>query len=254
MKKPSLASLASLALCMAFALGGCQTGGGSTTGKVTGIVSDSAENPLEGVYASIVGSGYSATTDSSGSFSIEAPAGLVTLRFSLSGWTFSDITVRIRAGQTVTVSEGIIGYAPLGEDQYRIVLTWGELPVDLDSHLLLPSLEDVYFENETASDGSARLDWDDTDGFGPETITITTIKSGTYHYAVYNFDTDGTMRSISNAVVKVYDSDGIVGTVHITDASGEASSTDDWWDVLTIDDGLIHITNAMVPDQPGTVS
>ena len=61
----------------------------------------------------------------------------------------------------------------LAAGQTRMVLNWGETPPDMDSHLLTPIIDDstyhIYFSN-TGSDTTApyaKLDTDDTDGYGP---------------------------------------------------------------------------------------
>lgn len=54
-------------------------------------------------------------------------------------------------------------------DGLRVVLTWGQTPDDLDSHMIFPG-NNIYFENKTGTD--AELDVDDTDSYGPETITL----------------------------------------------------------------------------------
>ncbi|MCW8631650.1 hypothetical protein OQH38_16240, partial [Acinetobacter baumannii] len=51
----------------------------------------------------------------------------------------------------------------------RIVLTWGEKPLDLDSHLNY-SNQHIYWSNKEGH--QANLDVDDRDSYGPETITI----------------------------------------------------------------------------------
>ena len=78
--------------------------------------------------------------------------------------------------------------------QTRMVLNWGETPPDLDSHLLTPiidgSTHHIYFSN-AGSDTTApytKLDTDDTDGYGPETITINQAFAGTYTYYIMNFN------------------------------------------------------------------
>ena len=50
----------------------------------------------------------------------------------------------------------------------RVVLTWGKTPDDLDSHMIF--LATTLLENKTGTD--AELDVDDTDSYGPETITL----------------------------------------------------------------------------------
>jgi hypothetical protein len=90
-------------------------------------------------------------------------------------------------------------------DGMRIVLNWGAKPADLDSHVVYDD-QHVFFSNRRGKD--ANLDVDDTNGFGPETITLEKKHVGSrYVYAVHNF-TEGHIkgsRSISNSGdVKVF--------------------------------------------------
>ncbi|MFJ5392598.1 tetratricopeptide repeat protein [Pectobacterium sp. CHL-2024] len=91
-------------------------------------------------------------------------------------------------------------------DGMRIVLTWGERPFDLDSHLIYPD-NHIYFQHKKGRD--ANLDVDDTDSFGPETITIDKKRLGeSYIYAVHDY-TNGDKNnspalSASSAKVFVY--------------------------------------------------
>ena len=213
-------------------------------GTVTGVVySSAAGHPrMEGVKVTASGSSASATTDSNGEFTIELPAGQRTLHFAKSGYQFSDVTVEVVADEETVVSEDIVGYPELTSGQYRIVLTWGADPRDLDSHLILPSGEDVYYYHKVASDGSANLDWDDTDSYGPETITIDTMKTGTYYYSVYHFAGDETVGR-SGAVVKVYKSSGLWKTYEVSRAPNASSSTGRWWQVFTLSGSSIEEVN-----------
>lgn len=95
----------------------------------------------------------------------------------------------------------------VGSGEMRIVLTWGNQPYDLDSHAVFPYGElyyrnkSIYLENTMV----ASLDRDDTDGEGPETVTVDTKKSGSFRYFVYNYSRDYvTGLARSNAVVWVY--------------------------------------------------
>ena len=72
--------------------------------------------------------------------------------------------------------------SPVPNGQLRIVLTWGETPRDLDSHLDLPSGCHVYYGRKQCN-GEASLDTDVTDSFGPETINIRKLKPGVYKCA-----------------------------------------------------------------------
>ncbi|MDR3347702.1 MAG: hypothetical protein LBN32_03715, partial [Helicobacteraceae bacterium] len=71
-------------------------------------------------------------------------------------------------------------------DGLRVVLTWGAKPIDLDSHLVFGD-NHVYFEKKGRRNAKAYLDVDDSDSFGPETITIQKIEPQSYVYAVHNF-------------------------------------------------------------------
>lgn len=103
---------------------------------------------------------------------------------------------------------------------YRVVLTWGETPRDLDSHLTGPTSGSdrfhVYFGGR-GTQGSHYLDVDDVSSFGPETITIVPAGvNGMYRYSVHNYSVQGAGggQSIhtSGATVRVYDATGLIRT------------------------------------------
>lgn len=227
--------LCSLAALLA-ALGGCSLF--LPTGTVTGTVVDStsAGSPLEGVRVTVLRTVYSTTTDNLGKFEIKAPVGTATLRFEKSGYSFVDIVVQVTRDVTVVALEDIVAYPPLTAGQYRFVLTWGASPSDLDSHLFMPlsggGTDEVYYGDQDAFDSSANLDWDDTTSYGPETISITSVNPGTYTYSIYNYSGSPALGT-SEAVVKVYDSTGLIKTLSITEASG--SDSEPWWKVFTFD-------------------
>ncbi|MDR1293572.1 MAG: hypothetical protein LBK59_01230, partial [Bifidobacteriaceae bacterium] len=81
--------------------------------------------------------------------------------------------------------------------QQRVRLTWGFAPKDVDLHLVGPDGTGgtchVYFDDMQCINGDglkvASLDRDDTDSFGPETITVwhTRQISGTYRVYLHDF-------------------------------------------------------------------
>ncbi len=93
---------------------------------------------------------------------------------------YSNLVVKCPcAGMTYAIS-------PVMEnlDGLRVVLTWGKTPSDLDSHMIFPG-NNIYFENQKGTD--AELDVDDTDSYGPETITLQKKHYGeSYVYAVHD--------------------------------------------------------------------
>jgi uncharacterized protein YfaP (DUF2135 family) len=106
----------------------------------------------------------------------------------------------------------------------RIVLSW-QSNKDLDAHLTGPDNASgkfhVYFDqprfhydnNSYTDSGSSSdnvtLDVD-SDSNGPETITVSAVRSGTYRYYVHNYDNAGQQNHMglykSKASVKVYHS------------------------------------------------
>jgi tetratricopeptide (TPR) repeat protein len=102
-------------------------------------------------------------------------------------------------------------------DGIRIVLTWGEQPKDLDSHLWYND-QHVFFREKESPD--AQLDVDDTDSYGPETITIENkIFGKEYYYAVHDFthisEPNSSALSNSSAKVFVYIGQSLVKTYYV---------------------------------------
>ena len=113
-------------------------------GTATGRFVDATNgNPISGTYLIYKDNGtldpYSGTTytfNSSGTFSVTLPAGKYVLRASASGYVTKD--VRITVSPSETLSYGDFPLSPvIGDDQIRIVLSWGEFPSDLDSHIIV---------------------------------------------------------------------------------------------------------------------
>jgi hypothetical protein len=137
---------------------------------------------------------------------------------------------------------------------YKFTLTWGENPSDLDSHLWTPSIGGTAYHVYYANRGSltappyAELDLDDVDGYGPENITIKTLSSGTYKYAVYHFAGTGTITT-SGARVKVFNSTGLIGEYAVPTTT---SSPNWWWYVGDINGstGSFTLRNQILSSPP----
>ena len=150
----------------------------------------------------------------------------------------------------------------------RIVLRWGSVPNDLDSHLTGPNStgngrfyvyygsRNFYEDNTYTSTDSllaADLDYDDTSAFGPEITTIHLLTPGDYYFYVHDYsnknNNSSTALSSSNACVEIYQ--GTSNTVITYDGGNSASfnvplnKIGNTWTVcrITIDDsGDISIT------------
>lgn len=100
-------------------------------------------------------------------------------------------------------------------DGMRIVLSWGKNPLDIDSHLSYPGGYVCYYKKDASM---ANLDVDDTDSYGPETITITKKIAGKkYVYAVHNYsnrdiNNDSNLSNISRAKAYVYIGNTLIKT------------------------------------------
>lgn len=99
----------------------------------------------------------------------------------------------------------------------RIVLNWGQNPLDLDSHLSYKN-QHVYWDSKQGQD--ANLDVDDTDSYGPETVTIDKHLDGQYYvYSVHDYSNilkpQSTNLSNSQAKVMVYKGESLIRSYYI---------------------------------------
>ena len=129
-------------------------------------------------------------------------------------------------------------------DGMRIVLNWGKNPYDLDSHLTFPG-NHIYFQHQKGS--SSNLDVDDTDSYGPETITIENKRFGeTYHYFVHDFSNKDNLSSnklsASGAKVFVYVGQSLVKTYYIP-----KNKTGNVWNLFKINENgeIVDINNVI---------
>jgi hypothetical protein len=136
----------------------------------------------------------------------------------------------------------------LSEGEFRIVLTWGADPPDMDSHLWVGDAYHVYWNNEGSQIGPpyAWLDIDDRTGYGPETITISALY-GDIMYAVHNYSESPDIKE-SNAQVKVYSGDRLLRAYDIpTSGSGL------WWYVFDLSQsGAITARDYITNTPPGS--
>lgn len=147
---------------------------------------------------------------------------------------------------TNTTTQNVSISPTMPEGQYRIVLTWGAEPRDLDSHLYATVSETqyhVYFSNKNAyKDGVniINLDVDDTSGYGPETTTIITADSGIYRFYIHKYSGSGSIAT-SNAQVKLYKGNNLLGIFNSPVDQGNGI----YWNVFSIKNGNIVTKNTI---------
>lgn len=187
-------------------------------------------------------------------------SGNYTLSASKNGYSAMSFNIivlpeKVAGGQNAVISP------VMAQDEYRIVLRWGESPEDLDSHynaVTADGIHDHVFYDSMYGE-YAVLDVDDTDSYGPETITITNfdnLRNG-FTYSVHDFTNreldDSHALSASGAFVQLYAGGVLVRTYHVpTGYSGTV------WNVFSIDrDGKITDLNTfediMEPSDVGVI-
>ena len=126
------------------------------------------------------------------------------------GYMSTYFNIKVFGGISMGNQDMVISKS-LKKNQMRAVLTWGGKPRDLDANLLYNlsngGTGHVNYANKTNIQNSvciSKLDVDDRDGYGPETMTIYNDKTGEYTYYVDNYSNEIEMKNGSNAMVKVY--------------------------------------------------
>jgi hypothetical protein len=222
-------------------------GDGTGEGIATGIIRDSTNNlVLAGVELEVRSSWgnttggviASTTTNSAGRYNLTLPQGHYTVTASRNGYITDSFNIIIRG----TPFERHFMLSPVGADDsvYRIVLTWGANPRDLDSHLRAANGTHIAFFSRTANHVS--LDVDVVTGFGPETITITNLSAlggFTYHVHDYTnlFSSTSSAMSNSGATVRVYKGAQLIRTYNVP-----ANRSGTVWNVFSMN-ASGHITD-----------
>ena len=141
------------------------------------------------------------STSSEEKFMLSCNLGAYTVEISKKGYVTAYYNVVAGdSGSFSSLTTSTMVLTPvLADDEYRIVLTWGNTPSDLDSHLTYYKDDiqknHIYYGNKSSYiDGSfiAKLDLDDTSSYGPKTVMITLDSSlvqdgGVFKYSVHNF-------------------------------------------------------------------
>ena len=183
-------------------------------------------------------------TEMDGSFSIELEAD--TYNITISAENYEEETFEFTIEENSNYSGEQFTISPeLAAGSARIVLEWNAQHQDLDSYLWgnTDKGDDLYvnFRKRTCEgrDGLlAELDVDDTNGYGPETITLNDL-NGVYTYSVVDYRTTGTLQQYG-ATVKVYLPGKSAQTVITLDPNAGVENV---WEVFELDHGELKILN-----------
>lgn len=169
----------------------------------------------------------SATTDSGGLATLSnVTSGYA--HISVSAANYTSTTQTTGALSCLTSNSASVALSPasgtgaLTSGEFRVVLTWGADPADLDSHLTGPSSDGtsrfhIYYPYSSRTTDVANLDVDDTTSYGPETVTVSppsgaaTLRPGIYRYSVHHYSGSGTIGS-SGATVRLTLANGTIYT------------------------------------------
>lgn len=187
----------------------------------------------------------SVKTATDGSYAIPSvPPGNYTLEVSGAGKRGNCTSVQenysttyrtvVSAGSETPANQNILVTPILGENEMRVVLTWGAKPRDLDSHMQYGNNANdrIVWNNRTPLGvGNGSLDYDITTGYGPETITVqgSIWNQPNRYYSVYNWSGEASM-GISGATVRVFK--GSVGEVRNYSIAPNHSNR--WWKLFCI--------------------
>ncbi len=159
-------------------------------------------------------------TDETGIFIFEVEIGQYKFDISKEGYigTFANV----RMGADETPREIVCALSPEIKE-FRIVLTWGSRPRDLDAHLSGPDPAGgnfhIWYRNRYPIGGKDFLDRDDMDKYGPETVTIYKPAIGNYRYSVHDYSNKNSKRSKklsrSNAQVFVYGQNKLLASFEV---------------------------------------
>ena len=185
-----------------------------------------------------------ASTDRKGAFSVELDPDVYDVTITADGYVVETFEFEMEKDRNYSGEQFIIS-PELAAGTARIVLEWGSEPQDLDSYLIGDSDSGgsvfVSYYRKTASSGGetlAELDVDDTNGYGPETITLYDL-NGVYRYTVVDYRLTSTLQDYG-ATVKVY-LPGQAQPEVITVSPG--AGIENIWEVFELDHGELNILN-----------
>jgi len=222
--------------------GPCETPKYSVTGEVVDVQNGNVK--IEDAHVVFLNGDQtlaSATSSANGRYTVNLPLGEYTVKATKSGYIerVKNITVEgvIHKGQGADIAISAI----LPPGGYRIVLNWDAHSQDLDSWTYFDANYKTYiYYGRTSRKGSvsgveATLDWDDTDGWGPETTTLMGLgqckESCLIKFHVDNYSWQDAHLADSKGIVTVYAGDGVFAKFNIPDTIGE----DKGWTVFTLD-------------------
>ena len=234
----------------------------SNAGTVSGTVRNAATGTvLAGVTLAIAGTNLTTLSASDGRYTLTGvPVGTQTLTATTNGFSSTQVTLTVVAGQTLTQN---ISLSPvLTTGQLRITLNWNRdangAPFDLDAHLTGPTANgcfEVYYgdQGSLTSAPFALLEVDNinVDGTPPtETVRIAQRTPGTYRFYVENFSEEAPNGlSLSRATVQVFNETTLLRSFTVGAGTGQ------YWTVFELNGSTGALTEInRLSDTPPTLN
>lgn len=202
-------------------------------------------NPIKGATVNLEGIG-DLETDFQGKVEFEPLEDeyMQKITFTNPEYITSEFEIEINAG---TLFFNRFSISPvMAINQFRVVLDWSKKPKDLDANFRKSGSYTISYRGmKTLQDGSGRLDRDDRDGFGPETITVDKIATDAqYEFFVEDYDNKGESGSKalskSKAHVSVYGNGRLLNSFFVP-----LNSKGTKWQVFKIEQGQIIPVNTL---------
>ncbi len=188
-------------------------------------------------------------TDSTGYCHMELTQGSYVMTVSAEGYIEESFEFRVYSSGIYSIDR--VSISPeLGDGEIRVVLEWGRTPLDLDSYYMDENgkIRVKYNNRQYYDDGEliAELDVDDSDGYGPETLTVYDTERD-FTYAVADFTGSHTLFSRTDVTVKVY-LPGETAPIIFT-PPGDSSISENAWIVFEYVDGEVIYIGDPAPTQ-----
>ncbi|MGN0374515.1 MAG: immunoglobulin-like domain-containing protein [Butyrivibrio sp.] len=187
-------------------------------------------------------------TDSDGMYSLNLDGGYYTLLLTKDEYTDGYLNIASATDYNGIYQNGSISPIIGNVSNYRVVLSWGKNPSDLDAHLTAEHdnsrvfhvfyiTKSGYYNDEKI----AELDVDDISSYGPETVTFTVTSELEYKYYIDWYSGSGTWAS-SDGKVEIYSGNNLL---YVFNAPGQADRSGEWL-VFSIKNGIFKIEDKIV--------
>jgi len=221
--------------------GSCEAPGFSVSGVV--VDAQNGNTKLGGAQLSFVGGSLTltATAETNGHYHIYLPQGDYMATVTKDDYITREKNITVVGAMQQGQGADIALSQLLPAGSYRVLLNWGVSGMDLDSWSYFDEgMRNYVYYGRTSQDGAASgahvtLDWDDADGYGPETSTWQVADHCTtgclMKFHVDNYSWRDHHLTDAGAVVTVYHGNEVLKTYRIPSNIGEARG----WTVFTLD-------------------